>query len=117
MTAVKATEPILQDDDNPWDDPFLRRRIGRFRISGSAEVQIGLRNLHTLQSTCIIRWMETVWDKDESTVYALNPIFDVVPMGNLIPWYHLIIEDEGDGVMSFRFERVENQELYGEPRA
>ncbi len=115
MSVLPATQPILPPEaDNPWNDPDLSRRLGRFRIPRTAELVYGLNLLHKIQSSCIIRWMQAEWHIDEHTVYAINPTFETVPEGNLIPWYDLIIEDHGDNILSFRFEIKEAQE---EPEA
>ena len=117
MTAVPADRPLRTEVvDNPWNDPDLEMRRGRFRIAGRFALQFGFSAVHTLQQTCIINWMEREWHSDCTVVYAMNPTFDICEVGNLIPWYQLEFEEDTDSnIIGFRFVRVDDPN-YEEPR-
>lgn len=101
---------------NPWEAGDIRRKIGRFVLGRDVVEELGFTGLHVLQSTCLIRHMERMWERDATIYYAWNPTFDLVPEGDITPWYDLEIDRDPEDPNTIGFRFVKSPDQAKEPR-
>lgn len=77
----------------------MKNRIGKFSVDRSL-IETSPEVLMKLMSHCIVVRCELMYDNVFEYV-AISPEFDVVPVGQFAPHYHVIVSEPG-GILSFK---------------